>query len=52
MGNTVTSYEALVDMHMRAYPAAIAKGVSTIMVSYSGWNNQKMHANKFLPSMS
>lgn len=48
MGSTVTSYEALVEMHMRAYPAAIAKGVSTIMVSYSRWNNQKMHANKLL----
>jgi beta-glucosidase len=48
MDNTVTSYEALVEVHMRAYPAAIAKGVLTIMVSYSSWNNQKMHANKFL----
>ncbi|KAG0558919.1 hypothetical protein KC19_10G064500 [Ceratodon purpureus] len=48
MGNTVVNYETLVKTHMRAYPTAIAKGVSTIMVSYSSWNNQKMHANKFL----
>ena len=48
MGNIVPSYKALVEMHMRSYPTAIAKGVSTIMVSYSRWNNQKMHANKLL----
>jgi hypothetical protein len=47
MGNTIPSYEALVEVHMRSYPAAIAKGVSTIKVFYSRWNNQKIHANKF-----
>jgi hypothetical protein len=47
MGNTVSSYAALVEMYMRLYPAAIAKGVSTIKVSYSRWNNRKMHANEF-----
>jgi hypothetical protein len=48
VGNIVPSYKALVEMYMRSYPAAIAKGVSTIMVFYSRWNNQKMHANKLL----
>ena len=47
-GNTVVSYEELVNIHMKAYPAAIARGVCTIMVSYSSWNGVKMHANKFL----
>ncbi|CAL5211143.1 unnamed protein product [Lathyrus oleraceus] len=30
---------------MPAYYNSIIKGVSTIMVSYSSWNGQKMHAN-------
>ena len=47
-GNTIVSYQTLVNVHMKAYPVAIAKGVSTIMVSYSSWNGQKMHSNKFL----
>ncbi|KAG0599955.1 hypothetical protein M758_12G190900 [Ceratodon purpureus] len=47
-GNTVVSYEELVNIHMKAYPDAIARGVSTIMASYNSWNGVKMHANKFL----
>jgi beta-glucosidase len=47
-GNTEVSYEELVNIHMKAYPDAIARGVSTIMASYSSWNGVKMHANKFL----
>lgn len=46
--NTVISFEGLVNIHMKPYFDAIAKGVSTIMVSYSSWNGVKMHANKFL----
>ncbi|KAL3530190.1 hypothetical protein ACH5RR_009512 [Cinchona calisaya] len=30
---------------MSAYPDSIGKGVGTVMVSYSSWNGQKMHAN-------
>ncbi|KAH7855534.1 hypothetical protein Vadar_025919 [Vaccinium darrowii] len=30
---------------MPAYHNAIAKGVSTVMISYSSWNGVKMHAN-------
>lgn len=33
---------------MPAYYDAIAKGVSTVMVSYSSWNGVKMHANRDL----
>lgn len=47
-GNTVVSYDELVNIHMKAYPEAIAKGVATIMASYNSWNGVKMHANKHL----
>ena len=46
--NTVISYEGLVNIHMKGYPPAIKRGVSTIMVSYSSWNGVKMHSNRFL----
>ncbi len=46
--NTVISYKGLVDIHMKAYFSAVARGVSTIMVSYSSWNGVKMHSNRFL----
>ncbi|KAL1348052.1 hypothetical protein HN51_024047 [Arachis hypogaea] len=46
--NTVISYNGLLSIHMPAYLDAIAKGVSTVMVSYSSWNGKKMHANHFL----
>ena len=48
--NTITSFKSLVDIHMVPYFDAIAKGVSTIMISYSSWNGRKMHANRFLIS--
>lgn len=43
--NTVISKHELFSIHMPAYYDSIIKGVSTIMVSYSSWNGQKMHAN-------
>ncbi|XAR63581.1 Glucan 1,3-beta-glucosidase [Bertholletia excelsa] len=43
--NTVINMHGLVSIHMPAYIDSINKGVSTIMVSYSSWNGQKMHAN-------
>ena len=43
--NTITSYKSLVNIHMAPYFDAIAKGVSTVMVSFSSWNGVKMHAN-------
>ncbi|KAL2649365.1 hypothetical protein R1flu_017493 [Riccia fluitans] len=46
--NTVIDYEGLVKIHMAPYFDAIAKGVSTVMVSFSSWNGMKMHANKYL----
>ncbi|KAL3701555.1 hypothetical protein R1sor_019577 [Riccia sorocarpa] len=46
--NTVIDYQGLVKIHMAPYFDAIAKGVSTVMISFSSWNGVKMHANKFL----
>jgi len=33
---------------MPPYYNSIIRGVSTVMVSYSSWNGEKMHANHFL----
>ncbi|KAG6488088.1 hypothetical protein ZIOFF_056846 [Zingiber officinale] len=46
--NTVIDLGGLLGIHMPAYYDAIAKGVSTVMVSYSSWNGVKMHANRHL----
>ncbi|WOL20663.1 hypothetical protein Cni_G29468 [Canna indica] len=46
--NTIIDLKGLLSIHMPAYYDAIAKGVSTVMVSYSSWNGVKMHANRHL----
>ncbi|CAK7325147.1 unnamed protein product [Dovyalis caffra] len=46
--NTVIDRHGLLGIHMPAYSDSIIKGVSTIMVSYSSWNGEKMHANREL----
>ncbi|XP_026452170.1 uncharacterized protein LOC113352576 [Papaver somniferum] len=46
--NTVTDWYGLLSIHMPGYYNSIIKGVSTIMVSYSSWNSEKMHANRDL----
>ncbi|KAM7264595.1 hypothetical protein ACFE04_002278 [Oxalis oulophora] len=46
--NTVTDMHGLLSIHMPAYSDSILKGVSTVMVSYSSWNGEKMHANRQL----
>ncbi|KAG6763147.1 hypothetical protein POTOM_033683 [Populus tomentosa] len=46
--NTVIGYHGLMSIHMPGYFHSIIKGVSTVMVSYSSWNGQKMHANRYL----
>ncbi|XP_052193000.1 uncharacterized protein LOC127801699 isoform X2 [Diospyros lotus] len=43
--NTIIDMNRLFSIHMPAYNDSIRKGVSTIMVSYSSWNGEKMHAN-------
>ncbi|CAJ1970618.1 unnamed protein product [Sphenostylis stenocarpa] len=47
-GNTILSYEELERIHMAPYVDCIAKGVSTVMVSYSSWNGNKLHGHHFL----
>ncbi|XP_020268446.1 uncharacterized protein LOC109843897 [Asparagus officinalis] len=46
--NTLVDQRGLFSIHMPAYYDSIAKGVSTVMVSYSSWNGVKMHANRNL----
>lgn len=46
--NTVLNPKGLMSIHMPAYYNSIIKGVATVMVSYSSWNGQKMHANRDL----
>lgn len=46
--NTLIDMHGLLSIHMPAYYDSIIKGVSTIMVSYSSWNNKRMHANRNL----
>ncbi|XP_071912546.1 uncharacterized protein [Coffea arabica] len=46
--NTVIDWNGLLSIHMPAYLDSIKKGVATVMVSYSSWNGEKMHANKKL----
>ncbi|KAH6802553.1 Glycosyl hydrolase family protein [Perilla frutescens var. frutescens] len=48
MNNTVTSMHGLLSIHMPPYDASIIKGVATIMVSYSSFNGEKMHASRNL----
>ncbi|KAM7256261.1 hypothetical protein ACFE04_012002 [Oxalis oulophora] len=47
-GNTIASYDDLERIHMAPYLDCISHGVSTIMASYSSWNNRKMHEDRFL----
>jgi beta-glucosidase len=47
-GNTVCDEATLRKLFLPPYVAAIKAGVGSIMVSYSSWNGQKMHGNKYL----
>lgn len=46
--NTIINRQGLMRIHMPPYFNSIIKGVSTVMVSYSSWNGEKMHANRDL----
>jgi beta-glucosidase-like glycosyl hydrolase len=43
--NTIIDRRGLMNIHMPAYFDSLRKGVSTVMISYSSWNGEKMHAN-------
>jgi beta-glucosidase len=47
-GDTVCDEATLRKLYLPPYIAAIQAGVGSIMVSYSSWNGQKMHGNKYL----
>ncbi len=47
-GNDVYDEATLRKLFLPPYRAAIKAGVGSIMVSYSSWNGQKMHGNKYL----
>ncbi len=36
------------DIHGQGYVGALQAGVQTVMASFSSWNGQKMHGNKYL----
>ncbi|KAK8507692.1 hypothetical protein V6N13_025348 [Hibiscus sabdariffa] len=46
--NTIVDDSTLYGIHMPAYVDSIAKGIATVMASYSSVNGVKMHANKQL----
>lgn len=43
--NSIIDTTELYKIHMPAYLDSISKGVSTIMISYSSLNGEKMHGN-------
>ncbi|WP_246034571.1 glycoside hydrolase family 3 protein [Qipengyuania marisflavi] len=47
-GDSSISEEELRDIHGAPYGPAIAEGVSTVMVSFSGWQGKKMTGNSSL----
>src|ERR1022692_1474970 len=47
-GNDVCDEATIRKLYLPPYQAAIKAGVGSIMVSYSSWNGEKMHGNKYL----
>jgi beta-glucosidase len=47
-GNTQLSEADLRAIHLPPFKAAVDRGVGSIMISFSSWNGQKMHGNRFL----
>jgi len=47
-GDTQVNEETLRSIHLPPYVAAAHAGVGSVMVSYSSWNGQKMHGNRYL----
>jgi len=47
-GDTVCDEATFRKVYLPPYVAAIKAGVGSIMVSFSSWNGQKMHGNKYL----
>jgi beta-glucosidase len=47
-GDTRISEWELRAIHLPPFRAAVRRGVGAVMVSYSSWNGQKMHGNRYL----
>jgi beta-glucosidase len=47
-GNTELDESMLRAIHLPGYIAAVQAGVGTVMVSFSSWNGERMHGNKYL----
>jgi beta-glucosidase len=47
-GDTQVDETTLRQIHLPGYLAALEAGVGSIMASFSSWNGQKMHGNKYL----
>jgi len=47
-GDLRTDEASLRKVHLPPYKAAIAAGALSIMISYSSWNGQKLHAHRYL----
>jgi beta-glucosidase len=49
-GNTEVDEATLRAIHLPGYIAAVNSKVATVMASFSSWNGEKMHGNKYLIS--
>src|SRR4029450_1103380 len=47
-GNTQLSDAELRAIHLPPFRAAVQRGVGSVMISFSSWNGQKLHAHKYL----
>ncbi|MBN1797927.1 MAG: glycoside hydrolase family 3 C-terminal domain-containing protein [Spirochaetales bacterium] len=47
-GNVILNEAEFREIHLKPYVKAIAAGVDSIMISFSSWNGEKMHSNKYL----
>ena len=47
-GDTELSEAELRTIHLPPFKAAVDRGVASVMISFSSWNGQKMHAGKYL----
>ncbi|MCB9207468.1 MAG: glycoside hydrolase family 3 C-terminal domain-containing protein, partial [Ignavibacteriales bacterium] len=47
-GNTEVDQETLRKIHLPGYITAIKENTGSIMASYSSWNGEKLHGNKYL----
>ncbi|GAA2354003.1 glycoside hydrolase family 3 N-terminal domain-containing protein [Saccharopolyspora halophila] len=47
-GNAEMSEQELREVHLPPFKAAIERGAGSVMISYSSWNGEKLHASDYL----